>query len=739
MASLLCRPSRRFECALLVAGLAITAVALLPLAPQGPLDARTLERLPGAELRFPWWGTLLEPAAAVGHALSGAPSPKVAALSTLAWILAAGTLWGWLHRTRPGPRALAGAPATGLLAALAFLAYLGLYFLVPFPSWLLTTDDPDVLIADLQTHTHASHDGIYPAERSLPLLRERGVEVAAVTEHKDPAGAFAARRLSRKTGDLPAVIPGIELRALKGYVLALGLQPGEHPLPDRIRSEPELADFVRRVHNDHGGAVLALGWRLDREEVARMAASGLDGFEIANLGHPDVPLEVGRAIRRQARDGGLSLVASSDWHGWTGTWRTWTLIRPGDPAADPAAAVVAALRSPDPGQVVPAVAGYLGPPSAPRAVLAPFAEAFRYAAELSPARVLGWWLWIGLGWGIARALRRGGLQPGPVLGRTALAAVAIGLLATAAPLALAPAAEAADPAFHREIGRYGLLLGGLALVAAAWPAVRGRLGDGLLFGATRLSAERDRAAEPRSYRGPIRPGSGSGNGGLRARVAADLASWGRTLVSPRALAAGFPRRLPRLGHGGWLATVAVAVTAGISMAAVDRPLVLWLDRNYDPPALVRDLSDLGKSHWYLLGALAFYLLWPGPIGRARASLVFWGVAASGILVNLVKVVLARYRPDLLLEKGLYGFDFLRVQADYLSFPSGHATTAFSLAMCLALFWPRGRWAFFAAAAGIAATRILLTSHYPSDVLVGAWLGVVTVLWLQANKERTIHP
>ena len=475
MAYLPCRPSRRFECTLLLVGLAVTAVALLPLDPQGPLDARTLEPLPGAELRYPWAGALLEPAAAVGHALSGAPSPKMAALATLGWILVVGALWGWLRGSRSGMRALPGALGAGLLASFTFLAYVGLYFLVPFPSWQLVTDNPDVIVADLQTHTHASHDGIYPAEASLPLLADRGVEVAAVTEHKDPAGAFTARRLSREGPGLPAVIPGVEIRALKGYVLGLGVRPGL-PLPDRIKTQEGLQTFVQALHERHGGAVVALGWRLGPADVRVMAGSGLDGFEIANMGHPDVPHRVGRAIRRQARERGLSLVASSDWHGWTGTWRTWTLVRPGDPSQPPAEAVLTALRDPEPGQVVPAVAGYLGPPSTLRTAFAPLAETFRYAAALSPARVLGWWLWIGVALAIAPALRRAGIRPGPALGRTTLSVVGLSLVGAAAPLALAPAAAAADPAFHQRIGSYGLGLGGLALAAGVWPILRHWLG-----------------------------------------------------------------------------------------------------------------------------------------------------------------------------------------------------------------------------------------------------------------------
>jgi len=451
--------------------LAITVGALLPWNPVGPFDARTMEPLADAHLDYPLSGALLEPAAAIGHALSGAPDPKLAALATLAWVLAGGLLWGGWRRRRAGGAVLVGAARGAGLAGLGFLAYVGLYFLVPFPSWELTPTERAPIVADLQTHTHGSHDSIVTPRTNLRTLADRGVEVVAITEHKDPGGAFAARELAQSAADLPGVIPGVELQGPEGYVLGLGVLP-DMALPDKLRTYGEVDRFTERMRTA-GGATIALGWKLRRPDVDRMAAAGIDGFEIANMGHPDVPAPVRRRLLTQAEERGLVLAASSDWHGWTGTWRTWTLVRPAAGATgEPTQQVLHSLRQPATAEITPAVAGRIGPPATWRVALAPVVESVRYAAELDAARVAGWWLWAGVALLAGRALRRRNHAPAAVLGRAALATVGIALLFNAAPLAFSPAAAAVNPAFHQKIGNYGLLLGGLALLVALTPALR---------------------------------------------------------------------------------------------------------------------------------------------------------------------------------------------------------------------------------------------------------------------------
>lgn len=63
------------------------------------------------------------------------------------------------------------------------------------------------------------------------------------------------------------------------------------------------------------------------------------------------------------------------------------------------------------------------------------------------------------------------------------------------------------------------------------------------------------------------------------------------------------------------------------------------------------------------------------------------------------------------------------QAGSSSFPSGHTTEVFSLAITLALLFPRWRLLAFAWALLIAYTRMALGVHYPLDVLAGIIIGL----------------
>ncbi len=58
-----------------------------------------------------------------------------------------------------------------------------------------------------------------------------------------------------------------------------------------------------------------------------------------------------------------------------------------------------------------------------------------------------------------------------------------------------------------------------------------------------------------------------------------------------------------------------------------------------------------------------------------------------------------------------------------SFPSGHAAAAFYLATYWGEEWPRYRVPLYLWAAGVAWSRVYLQRHWPSDVLVGATLGI----------------
>jgi lipid A 4'-phosphatase len=189
--------------------------------------------------------------------------------------------------------------------------------------------------------------------------------------------------------------------------------------------------------------------------------------------------------------------------------------------------------------------------------------------------------------------------------------------------------------------------------------------------------------------------------------------------------------------------------------------IVWIDRpvadffHDDGGALqpfFEDVQWFGLGYPYLVvTGLAFAALrWGGEWEKLRPraeamrrlayipGFIFVSVAASGLLADLLKVVVARTRPKLLFASGAYDFTWFGFRADHWSFPSGHATTAAALMAALWCLWPRPLWLYVAAAALVAASRVITGQHFLSDVVAGAAIGIVVTrliaMWLLPQRE-----
>jgi undecaprenyl-diphosphatase len=60
--------------------------------------------------------------------------------------------------------------------------------------------------------------------------------------------------------------------------------------------------------------------------------------------------------------------------------------------------------------------------------------------------------------------------------------------------------------------------------------------------------------------------------------------------------------------------------------------------------------------------------------------------------------------------------------DQFSFPSGHAMSAFAIAIPLSIFYPQLQAALLALSVSIAVSRVILGMHFVSDVVAGSLLG-----------------
>ena len=151
------------------------------------------------------------------------------------------------------------------------------------------------------------------------------------------------------------------------------------------------------------------------------------------------------------------------------------------------------------------------------------------------------------------------------------------------------------------------------------------------------------------------------------------------------------------------------------------------------------ITPLGISTGYLVGSFSLFLLFKyyfrRPIYANRAFFLFASIAVSGILSVLLKWIAGRFRPKVLFEENLYGFNFFATIYEKNSFPSGHAATAFSLALALSLFFPGYRIPLFCFALFVSASRVIITSHYLSDMVGGAFVAFLTVFFLRKGVKE----
>jgi membrane-associated phospholipid phosphatase len=196
-------------------------------------------------------------------------------------------------------------------------------------------------------------------------------------------------------------------------------------------------------------------------------------------------------------------------------------------------------------------------------------------------------------------------------------------------------------------------------------------------------------------------------------------------------------------HVLWLA-------AGLSALII--ALMYWLDAaeiRLMPPRgtaslwWVRILTDFGKSAyvlWTLAGLLCAVLIVSAALrGTARSLLlglgtrlqfIFLAVLVPVLAGEVLKLAVGRGRPFVGGDANALHFSHFHGSEAYQSLPSGHAITAFALAFAVSALWPRLRFVMLFYAIVIAATRLVLLAHHPSDVVAGALVGVIGAMFVR---------
>jgi membrane-associated phospholipid phosphatase len=177
----------------------------------------------------------------------------------------------------------------------------------------------------------------------------------------------------------------------------------------------------------------------------------------------------------------------------------------------------------------------------------------------------------------------------------------------------------------------------------------------------------------------------------------------------------------------------------LSFHVLDRPLAYACSGiGKGSREFFRFVTTFGLSGWYLIPALLLFVLFRfcfrKPASAGRALFVFLAISLSGIVVDILKFILGRYRPAMLFHENLYGFNFFRTDALATSFPSGHAAVITALALSLDAVWPRFRVPYALGALLVIGSRVVTCAHFLSDVVGGSYVAVITTLTVRRFFE-----
>jgi membrane-associated phospholipid phosphatase len=152
---------------------------------------------------------------------------------------------------------------------------------------------------------------------------------------------------------------------------------------------------------------------------------------------------------------------------------------------------------------------------------------------------------------------------------------------------------------------------------------------------------------------------------------------------------------------------------------------LYIDKLYDQD-WARLLREMGWFPTWVIASIALWLAQKktdAALAKRNAILLFAAPALSGIVCEVLKLLVRRERPEI--NGGDYGFrpwDDHPFSTSGLAFPSSHTMVAFAACTALARIFPGARWVWYSLAAGCAVTRVLAHAHFVSDIAVGALLG-----------------
>ncbi len=146
-------------------------------------------------------------------------------------------------------------------------------------------------------------------------------------------------------------------------------------------------------------------------------------------------------------------------------------------------------------------------------------------------------------------------------------------------------------------------------------------------------------------------------------------------------------------------------------------ILMYLKKTYD----LRN-APTTHMHWFNIKFLTRDAY--AKLKNSNAFLVFCSLVLSGVVVEILKFVIGRARPIFFDEFGIVGFFPGTFEWAFNSMPSGHTALSFAGLVMLGMLMPRFKVLTWGLAILIGLSRVAIGAHWPTDVILGAFVGMV---------------
>lgn len=164
------------------------------------------------------------------------------------------------------------------------------------------------------------------------------------------------------------------------------------------------------------------------------------------------------------------------------------------------------------------------------------------------------------------------------------------------------------------------------------------------------------------------------------------------------------------------------------LLSFDKFIFLLINNSFSNGLLDIFFTTITEAKFWIIPAIIGIVLFV-KVEKKKALLII-GLSLLTVAISdpvssqILKPFFSRYRPchpNFFIEGG----NFLCGMKKSYSFPSSHAMNIFAQAALFSFFYPKKALIFYIFAFTIGISRIYVGVHYPSDILAGAFFGIVS--------------